>query len=51
METRPDLYRLGETEKNDLIRALWSQVEDLSGQVSVLLAKVAELEGRLAQVG
>lgn len=49
MTTQPDLDRLSVADKDALIRALWSQVEDLSGQVSALFAKVAELEGRLAQ--
>lgn len=49
MMTQPDLDRLDVADKDALIRALWSQVEDLSGQVTALLAKVAELEGRLAQ--
>lgn len=49
MMTQPDLNRLSVADKDALIGALRSQVEDLSGQVSALLAKVAELEGRLAQ--
>lgn len=42
METLPDLDRLSVAEKDDLIRALFAQV-------AALTARVAELEGRLAQ--
>jgi len=42
MEALPDLDRLSVAEKDDLIRAIFAQVE-------TLLSKVAELEGRLAQ--
>ncbi|MDO8812452.1 MAG: IS66 family transposase [Gallionella sp.] len=42
METLPDLDHLSVAQKDDLIRALFAQV-------AALTAKVAELEGRLAQ--
>jgi len=42
MEALPDLDRLSVAEKDDLIRAIFAQVE-------TLLSKVAELEGRLAK--
>jgi transposase len=41
MESLPDLDRLSVAEKDDLIRALFARVQELT-------AKVAELEGRLA---
>lgn len=41
MDTLPDLERLSDAEKDDLIRALYAQVKALA-------AKVTELEGRLA---
>jgi transposase len=41
MKSLPDLDRLSVTEKDDLIRALFARVQELT-------AKVAELEGRLA---
>lgn len=41
MKSLPDLDRLSVTEKDDLIRALFARVQEL-------MAKVAELEGRLA---
>ena len=49
MGTLPDLDRLSVADKDDLIRALFTQVAALTAQVEALTAKVAELEGRLAQ--
>lgn len=49
MEELPDLERLSHAEKNELIRALYAQVQFLTAQVAALTAKVSELEGRLAQ--
>lgn len=52
MDELPDLAQLSVSEKDALIRALFAQaqqVRGLSGQVQALMAKVAELEGRLAQ--
>lgn len=52
MDNLPDLERLSVAEKDDLIRELWplrAWVRQLSEQVAMLTAKVAELEGRLAQ--
>lgn len=49
MNGLPDLDRLNHAEKDDLIRALFAQVQALTKQVEMLTAKVAELEGRLAQ--
>jgi len=52
MEALPDLDQLSVAQKDDLIRELWplrALVLKLSEQVSTLTAKVAELEGRLAQ--
>ena len=46
--TLPDLDNLSVAEKDELVRALFSQVQLLIGQVSTLSAKVVELEGRLA---
>jgi len=43
----PNLSHLSHAEKDDLIRALWAQVETLTGQVKALTARVAELEARL----
>ncbi len=42
MKSLPDLDRLSVAEKDDLIRSLFARVQELT-------AKVAELEGRLAQ--
>ena len=47
MSTLPNLSHLSHAEKDDLIRALWAQVEILTGQVKALTARVAELEARL----
>ncbi|MBU1962848.1 MAG: IS66 family transposase [Gammaproteobacteria bacterium] len=49
MTTLPDLDPLSHAEKDELIRALFTQVVALTKQVERLTAKVAELEGRLAQ--
>lgn len=49
MNELPDLDRLSHAEKDDLIRALFAQVQALTKQVEMLTAKVAELEGRLAK--
>lgn len=48
MITLPDLDRLSHSDKDELIRTLFAQVQFLTGQVTQLTAKVAELEGRLA---
>ena len=48
MNALPDLGRLSVADKDDLIRALFAQVETLTKQVEKLTAKVNELEGRLA---
>ncbi len=47
MSTLPNLSHLSHAEKDDLIRALWAQVEVLTGQVRALTARVAELEAQL----
>ena len=47
MSTLPNLSHLSHAEKDDLIRALWAQVEILTGHVKALTARVAELEARL----
>ena len=49
MEALPELDRLSVAEKDDLIRALFAQVQALTKQVETLAAKVRELEGRLAK--
>lgn len=49
MDKLPDLDRLCHAEKDDLIRALFAQVQFLTAQVAALTARVGELEGRLAQ--
>lgn len=49
MTQRPDLNRLGDVEKDALIRALWEQNQALRRQVEVLTARVAELEARLKE--
>ena len=48
MNILPELDRLSVADKDELIRALFAQVQFLSGQVTQLSAKVTELEGRLA---
>ena len=55
MMTLPDLDHLNVADKDELIRALFAQVQFLTGQVTELSvqvtslsAKVVELEGRLA---
>jgi transposase len=48
----PDLSRLSESDKDDLIRELWLQVLEVSGLkkvVSSLQARVEELQGQLAK--
>jgi len=52
MEELPDLNRLSVAEKDELIRELWplrALVRQLSKQVVALTAKVARLEGQVAQ--
>jgi transposase len=49
MNELPDLGRLSHAEKDDLIRALFAQVQALTKQVEMLTARVIELEGRLAK--
>lgn len=49
MKELPDLDRLSHADKDELIRALFAQVQALTKQVETLTAKVAELEGRLAK--
>ena len=49
MDELPDLDRLNVAAKDDLIRALFAQVQALTKQVEMLTAKVVELEGRLAK--
>lgn len=49
MEELPDLARLSHAEKDDLIRALYAQVQALTKQVATLTAEVADLKGRLAK--
>jgi transposase len=49
MKELPDLDRLSHADKDDLIRALFAQVQLLTRQVETLAAKVADLEGRLAK--
>lgn len=47
----PDLSRLSESAKDDLIRELWAQVQEFEGMkrlISSLQAQVEELQGRLA---
>jgi transposase len=48
----PDLSRLSESDKDDLIRELWLQVLEVAGLkkvVSSLQAQVEELQGQLAK--
>jgi hypothetical protein len=45
----PELDRIGHAEKDDLIRALFVQVQALTKQIEILTARVIELEGRLAK--
>lgn len=49
MKALPDLDRLSHAEKDDLIRALFVQVQALTKQVERLTTEVAELQGRLAK--
>lgn len=49
MEELPDLARLSHAEKDDLIRALYAQVQALTKRVATLTAEVADLKGRLAK--
>lgn len=49
MNELPDLDRLSHAEKDELIRALFAQVQALTKQLELLTAKVVELEGRLAK--
>jgi transposase len=49
MKELPDLDRLSHADKDDLIRALFAQVQALTKQVETLTARVMELEGRLAK--
>jgi transposase len=48
MKILPDLDRLSAAEKDDMIRALFAQVQALFSQVEFLSARVLELEGRLS---
>ncbi|MDP1610171.1 MAG: IS66 family transposase [Sulfuritalea sp.] len=49
MKELPDLDRLSHADKDELIRALFAQVQALTKQVETLTARVVELEGRLAK--
>ncbi|MDP2793789.1 MAG: DUF6444 domain-containing protein [Sulfurisoma sp.] len=49
MKELPDLDRLSHADKDELILALFAQVQALTKQVETLTARVVELEGRLAK--
>jgi transposase len=49
MDDLPDLSHLSHSEKDELIRALFAHVQDLSSQVKRLTARVVELEARLSK--
>lgn len=49
MKELPDLERLSHADKDELIRALFAQVQILTKQIETLTARVVELEGRLAK--
>ncbi len=49
MKELPELSSLSHTQKDQLIRTLWSMVQSLTARVDALTAEVAELKGRLAK--
>lgn len=49
MDDLPNLSHLSHSEKDELIRALFAQVQALSSQVKYLTAKVIDLESRLSK--
>jgi transposase len=47
MQELPDLRRLGDSRKDELIRLLWSMLQGQGKQVAALGTQVAELQSRL----
>jgi hypothetical protein len=48
MTSIPDFNLLGHAEKDELIRSLFVQLQELAGIVAAQAATIAELKGRLA---
>ncbi|MFZ3124369.1 MAG: DUF6444 domain-containing protein, partial [Acidovorax sp.] len=46
MQKLPDLSELSHSEKDELIRLLWSMLQGQSKQVAVLQGQVADLQSR-----
>lgn len=47
MQNLPDLTQLSHSQKDDLIRVLWSMLQGQAKQIAVLQAQVVELQSRL----
>ena len=48
MQSLPDLSQLSHAQKDELIRLLWSQVQELTAQLAQMAARVHSLEQRLS---
>jgi transposase len=49
MQTLPDLSQLSHADKDELIKVLWNQVQQLTAQVVAMQAQIVDLQGRLAR--
>ena len=47
MQNLPDLTQLSHSQKDDLIRVLWSMLQGQAKQIAALQAQVVELQSRL----
>ncbi|MFM2051191.1 MAG: hypothetical protein RL682_1682, partial [Pseudomonadota bacterium] len=49
MQSLPDLSQLSHAQKDEIIRMLWAQLQELTPQMNALQERIKQLEGRLAQ--
>ena len=48
MQSLPDLSQLSHAQKDEIIRMLWAQLQDLAPQMHALQERIKQLEGRLS---
>ena len=48
MQSLPDLSQLSHAQKDEIIKMLWDQLQDLTPQMQALQERILQLEGRLA---
>ena len=49
MQSLPDLSQLSHAQKDEIIRLLWTQLQELTPQMNALQERIKQLEARLAQ--